>query len=196
MASCFSKIVAAGKNNRMSAVFLKLSGWLCLPFCCVGYVCLAPGYICDTLSDNCKKLIELYGGSARLQILAQKIAKELEIFRDAVTLANTVVQPSVIRPDITIIDVIADMNPRIGPIIRNDISLILFPNNNNSYSTEIWKNYQNDGGNYHVIVYGLIEYLFTVYPPDSIFVDSYINKALKDSSLRTEMLSHKTMALM
>ena len=191
-----SKIVAEGKSTVITAALLKVGGWFCVPFFCLGCLCLAPGYICASFAENCKKLIELYDGRVRLNILAQKIKKEQELFRDAVTQANAVVQPSLIRPNVSLLDVISDMNPRIGPIIRSDITSIIFAPKDKSYSAEIWKNYQNAGGNFHVIVYGLIEYLFTVYPPDCTLVDSYVKKALQDSSLRTEMMSHKAAAHM
>ena len=194
MAPHVSRIVQELQAAKKNAFLTKLSGWLCVPFCCIGCACLLVAEIPAKFVEQCNALIDFYDGEKRLGVLAVKIKKEQSLFREAVTQANSVISPELIDPNITLFDVIRDMNPRINSLCMKDIYFGISKIKNLTYSQEIWRTYQQNGGNYHVVMYGIIEYMFMVYHVDSNKVADYITKVLSDTSFRVEVLSHKTSA--
>lgn len=183
-----SAIVLAKKVCEKQTFWLKLSGWICLPCCCIGCACLAAGYIPEAFAKKFADVIEFYGGKDAVRGLAERVRKEIRIFRAAITEVNNSVDPKDIRADIDLFDVICDHNPKIDALRSNKYILMSHDKN---YSKLVWDAYQKHGGNYHVVVYGLIEYMCIKYEPTCSIVEVYINNMTGDTSLRVEVLSHK-----
>jgi len=183
-----SSIIKAMKVCDKQAFWLKFSGWLCIPCCCIGAACLAVGYIPAAFVEKFTEVITFYGGKDAVRALAELVQKEIRIFRDAVTEVNNSVDPHDIRANIDLFDVICDQEPKINALRSN--SYILSGHDKN-YSKLVWDAYQKHGGNYHVVVYGLIEYMCIKYEPTCSIVEVYLNSITSDTSLRVEVLSHK-----
>jgi hypothetical protein len=157
-----------------------------MPLCCVGAVCIVGSHECKRFIEKYKKIIAIYGGEKNMIILANKICKENEIFRTSTTEVNNIISPQFITPNISLFDIISVMNPKIQNIVSNS------KKTKTQYISDIWDQYQKNGGNYHVIVYGLIEYLCTIYDPTCITIENYIDPFIADTMMKVECLSHKS----
>ena len=128
-----------------------------------------------------KAIVEFYGGRQNLCNLNASIKKELQLFDEA--LANEDIF-------MTILDVIQDMDPRFCTCC--DYSLNMSHGKNIVFSTFIWEKYLRLGGNYHVIIYGLFEYLCMFHEPTSKYICGFLEMMLvRNSVLKKEILSHK-----
>lgn len=139
-------------------------------------------------------IIEFYGGIAKVRELSQKISHELCIFRDARAAANDLVSAHSIISTVNILDVIFCAHPKIKSIMRPnplDIFNMLADTGKNQYCMAIWEEYVKRGGNYHVIIYGIIEYMCALYDPTCALMESNINSLLSDTAYRAECLAHK-----
>ena len=183
-----SEIILAMKDCRKQAFWFKFTGWLCIPWCCLGSICLVAGYSPDEFAAKFAEVISLYGGRDSVRVLAERVHKEITIFRTAVTEVNYSVDPTEIRANIDLFDVICDHNPRINALRSNKYIL---SNHNKNYSHLVWNAYMKHGGNYSVIVYGIIEYMCIKYEPTSSLVEVYLNNVTNHTSLRVEVLAHK-----
>ena len=187
-----SAVVTAYESCSRYAFWAKFVGWSCMPCCCAGLPCLIVGDIPRTFAVKFGMLIELYGGEKKMHMLADKIAEEQSLFRDAVTFVTDTIDATKIKANITLWNVICAMHPKINSLTAS----LSFDSHfeDNTYAQQIWDRYVSTGGNYSVIVYGLIEYMCSIYDPTCIIVDECMSKVLSDSSLRVEVLSHKTAA--
>lgn len=194
-----SSILKLMSTYKKTYVAFNITGACCLPVCCIGLACLAPAQVIGHVLEQYDDVIYTYGGPTSLTVLADKIRNERVIFRDAVTIINQLCDPTIIDSDITLLDVIIQINPRIRHIINNSrcigsTLLGIFNKNekNNEYASLIWNEYEKKGGNYTVIIYGLIEYLCQLHDPTSQYVINFVEKFNVDSALRTECLQYKT----
>lgn len=191
-----SNILKIVSSHRKAYLACNVTGVCCIPFCCVGLACLAPAQMIHHILEQYDDVIHTYGGPKSLTVLADKIRKERVIFRDALTIVNRSCDPNIIDPDITLLDVIMQMQPRIGQIIQNSRCagaqlLGILQKKNYAYTSVIWNAYEKREGNYSVIIYGLIEYLCQLYEPTSQYVINFVEKFNVDSALRTECLHYK-----
>lgn len=193
-----SSVLQAVRKFDKTNIILKVGAVLCMPLLCLGCVCVSLHEVikpCKSL----KKVVKQYGGSAAMNKLAQKVATERAIFRGATTFVNTTTNATIF-PDLTIWDMILESDVRIGCICSNTSTHIsrmcLDTNKRKEYVDQVWRAYQANGGNYHVIVYGLIEYLCQVYGamPMCNIVEIYVNDFVNDTALRVECLAHKEQA--
>jgi hypothetical protein len=179
--------------------WLNFWGIICLPVCCIGINCIIVGDVINDFCPKYKKLIALYGGNIQLEILSKKIEKELELFKKAVTFTNSVVDANIIRINITIMDVIFDMNPRIKNILLSSAMDSLFASvdklrneKEKNYSEHIWNRYNEIGGCYHILIYGYIEYLCMLSDSNSSSsIIEMLTKMTSDTIQRVECLSHR-----
>lgn len=199
-----SAILDAYRINTKTRMMLKCFGWTCIPCCCVGASCIVAAEEYTPATTYLKNTIDTYGGNKNCKEIGAKVREELAKFRKAVTAVNTYVSPQIINPNMTLFDVICKMEPKINAICTSSNSLDFyrfFKNDNDTataYATAIWLEYTNiQGGNYHVIAYGLMEYQCMFYEATSMIGKvSYhlLDKFSTDTALRVECLSHKEAA--
>ena len=180
--------------------WLKFWGVLCMPLCCIGLSCVMIREVILNFGPKFKKIIAIYGGETNLEILTERIKRELRLFNESVRFANLVVDATCINQNITITDVIFYMFPEVKKNLSIDSNQIYIENEAYSknedrqrmYNEQIWERYMKLGGCYHVIVYGYIEYMCMNTDPLSTNIEIIIDKFLTDSKLSTECLSHKS----
>ena len=63
-----------------------------------------------------------------------------------------------------------------------------------SYTMQVFNQYEQFGGNYHVIIYGFMEYICTMYDPTCLIVENYLPKFGSDTPARRECLMHQEAA--
>ena len=185
-------------NNRNIRSF-NLYGCLCMPCCCLGCSFLILKKIPQEYNNNYRKIVEFYGDRHSCNRLRSLINIELQIFRKSVTQVNDTIDPNLIFSDISIIDIILRNNIKINKIFKGINSSFDLTNNlkqiNNEYSVAIWNEYLKNNGNYHIIIYGIIEYLSGIYSEVSEITNSFMENIISDTTLRSEILSHKTFIL-
>jgi hypothetical protein len=191
-----SSILKGFKTVKGSACGLYTVGCCCLPFLCAGLVCCIPAVELSYFKELYENVIKIYGGEKELTKLGDKVKKQRNIFRNAVTQVNSTCKPAIIKADVTLYDVICHADPRVGQLIKgSDVSSLLdevFRSAlNKEYYDLVWTAYKELGGNYHVVVYGLIEYMCQMYDPTCEKVKCYLNLFTSDTSLRVECLAHK-----
>lgn len=188
-----SAIINACKTLQRQKFWLKLTGYLCIPCFCIGFSCIVCGDVLDTFYKKYKQVIAFYGGAEELEKLSIKIKKELGLFREAVTFANFIVEPSIIRSNTTIIDVIFDKNARVKKTLSESFDFFCDYkySKNNDYIDIIWNKYISLGGCYHVLIYGYIEYMCMVVDPTCSKMEHILNKITSDTAFRSECLFHK-----
>lgn len=178
--------------------WLKVAGYLCMPVCCIGCSCLFADKSMTEWKDKYDAIIALYGGKQKVKELSAKIANELRLFGTARTVANTKVSPHIIVRDVNMLDIIFCANPLVRQImgaITLEALVIFDRKERNEYFTVVWNEYVNLGGNYHVIVYGIMEYLAMICDPTSRVMEYSVNEVLRDTAFRVECLSHRAAAL-
>ena len=193
-----SAIVSAYKNLKSKTLLLKITGGFCMLFFCLGCVCCVPGFILDQCKVKFEMVIRLYGGVDDLKVLGKKVARENELFNKTIAMVNKVYEPAqAIDSKVTLFDVICHMNPRINNILNSCwLARSLFLQEVKSdYMKQLWNQYIDNGGNYHVIVYGIIEYLCTLYDPTCTKIDEYLDSFNSQGALYLECIEHKTEAL-
>lgn len=192
-----SAIVSALHTINRQVRLLKVAGWCCIPMFCMGAACLVVASTVDHFRALFRSAIAFYGGEKNLQVLTDKIHAELIIFRNAVTIVNAVARTETIKADVSLLDVIYHAHPRIKSIMQPGTSALLVMSLFNtgihdSYFDEIWKTYTSMGGNYRVIVYGILEYICMTYEPTCTIAEAYFEKILAaNSAARVECLAHK-----
>lgn len=185
-----SAIVATAKSQAKTTFWLKFFGWLCVPMCCLGFACIGSAMLTEEIKDKFNKLIDFYGGINHVRMIAVRVRIEANLFRRAVTKVNKEVSPRIIISDINLVTVIKDMVPTFKAVCPRSFD----GEHNTNYSKAIWDAYLEMGGNYHAVIYGLVEYMCTISDPTSINVDSYVQLLIKDSSLRAEVLHQRELA--
>lgn len=160
-------------------------GWLCVPICFLGCYCVTFADTPRSFYIKYKALVAFYGGRQNMINLNKRIQMELQIFARALGGDE----------GITLLDVIQDMNPRFRTCCDYSLLSQMFQNRNTVFSGIVWDKYISLGGNYHVIIYGLFEYLCMFNEPTSEYVDGFLEMFLiRNSVLKAEILSHKDAA--
>lgn len=188
-----SVIVKTSLVLQKQLFWLKFWAVLCMPLCCIGLSCIMIRDMVLNFAPKFKKIIAIYGGEDNLEILSEKIKREIVLFTEAVKFANVVVDATCINQNIKIIDVIFYMFPKIKNNLSVDSNQLYNEDRQTIYNEQIWERYLKLGGCYHVIVYGYIEYICMTTEPLilSTSVELIINKFITNSKLSSECLSHK-----
>lgn len=191
---------STGSNSR----WFKVLGWTCMPCFCAGATCLAVAEPLSNFNEMYQRVIALYGGPVAVKALAARVRNELAIFRSAVTTVNNSLpdaDSNIIIGDLKMHTMIYEKNTRIKQVMDTvDTVLSLLArfrdsdNRRQKYISLVWDEYLRLGGNYHVIVYGIIEYMCHNYDPTSPAMKSHLEALLKDTAMRVEVLSHKAQA--
>ena len=118
--------------------------------------------------------------------LAVQIRNEVTIFDEAVSKIREISQPSHVIHNLTILDMVYARKPKINRICgecsrSHHLS-------NNLYVGQIWQMYNEIGGDYHTVVYGLPEYLAQT----QLNMEVHISKFTRDTPMRMEIMSHRT----
>jgi hypothetical protein len=183
-----SAILKVYKTLQWKVSLLTTSGILCVPFFCFGCICLVPSATYSEFKNRYEKVIRLYGGKKPLKQLGKMVANENEIFRNTISFVNrTYENPSDINPNINLLDIICEMNPSIKSILTSS----WVGKYSKEYVKTLYEHYIENCGNYHIIVYGLIEYLCTQYDPTCIKIEDYLNRFVSNGALYLECMDHK-----
>lgn len=176
--------------------WMKFAGAVTIPCCCLGLAFCTGGAMLNIFKDKYEEVVRIYG-KGNLDTLASKVRQEKQLFRAAVTKVNNEVHYSSIT-EVNLIEVMRSMVPRFGQIYNSttftSILRLHHTHQHEQYYKKIWDEYQNTGGNFHVVIYGLIEYLCTEIDPTCTMMEDVLNKFTADSSLRAECMSHKVLA--
>lgn len=187
-----SAILKIYRDLQWKVNLMAISGVLCLPFFCCGCICLIPSVTYRPFKNKYEQIIRLYGGKEPLKQLGKMVANEDEVFRKAISFVNkTYDNAADMNPNITLLDIICEMNPRIKSIIKSTWFTFDLVRYNKEYMKKLYESYVENGGNYHVIVYGIVEYLCTHYEPTCIKMEDYINRFLDNGALYLECINHK-----
>lgn len=198
VASMPSAVVSAYKELKKQTYWLQFGGIACMPCFCMGFICCFFKWNLLESFEVIKKIYAFYGGDAALASLSTKVLRENELFRMSTTRVNQTVPSDLIVCNVTLLQVICANEPRIGAIL-NDFPIGLYSDRKvkfNEYCKLVWDEYLRNGGNYHVVVYGLGEHVCGLYDPTSHVAQDYMNNIVSDTQLRQEVLLHKADALM
>ena len=175
-------------------------GCLCLPVCCVGMSCFVmQGTIISSCEIIISTVINIYGGKKICKALGRLVRIDHAIFCNAVGSVNAGCDARIINAKVTQIDVIAYKHPRIGKIFEEYkiVAGVSQPSPQTSeYYNRIWDQYTTNKGNYKIVVYGLVEYVFMMNSPRDIVFDddralSCAENFTKMNALNFECMSYK-----
>lgn len=191
-----SSLLRGLKSCKQTKGLLNCIGITCMPFCCTGIACMSVAAQIAPIADALSDVVHFYGGEKNLQRIANLIHHELDIFMRAVNSVNTTVDARIINVNMTLLDVIITHVTKTGSIIEQSQSstgrtLAMFKNIHPAYKQSVWDIYNSMGGNYKVIVYGLLEYLSQMYDPTSNAVMSVVYNFNQNGPLRNEVAIHK-----
>lgn len=191
-----SVVVSAQRACARNHILLNVLGGCCMPLCSVGITCCVVGSTFKSFSKNYKHLIGMYGGKLNMHRIATMIRQEMEIFKQAVAKVNMTVNPVFIVGDTTILDMVLYAEPVFSAAymphhLMNTVSRC---SSNSTYCNVLLTEYLSLGGNYNVIIYGLVEYLCMLYDPTCTVVENVLVHAVGDTVLHVEMMAHKSKA--
>lgn len=195
-----SALVAAFQSTKRNIFWAKFMGYLCMPCCCVGMACLLGATEPDAILKVLKHVIAFYGDKDNCKRLSQMVAKEQAIFRECIGKVNSTINPACIDTKIHLLQLICMMDAKFGAIHGNDkfsLSLSLFlvddqkKRMQEQYYSELWAAYKAMGGNEHVIMYGIGEYICDMYDASSLIAQGYLVKLVGPTQLRQEVLLHR-----
>ena len=184
-----SAVLSALHQLKKYRFWLKFTGWCCMPMCCIGATCLVTSAVPGQYIPKYEAIVELYGGKEKMKLVAEKVHREMVLFRNAVTAVNNTIDPTIIKSDITLLKLISSMNVKFRQISRES-----YYNCTDIYVDAVWNDYVAKGGNFHVVLYGIMEYICTVYDPTCTIAEIYLNWLTSDTSIRVECLSHQAQA--
>jgi hypothetical protein len=163
-----------------------------MPFCCVGIACLSIGAQLAPVADALEDVVNFYEGQSNVRRLATKVYYEKNIFMKALNSVNATISPNLININLTLLDCIISNIPKTGRILNEaQYTMNRFKSFNSEHNKAVWDMYQSMGGDYKVIVYGLIEYLCQIYDPTSQAVMHVVKQLNENSPLRFECQLHK-----
>lgn len=197
-ATVSSALLAARDNLTCHVRVLKTAGWCCIPVCCAGVACFSLADVENAQLSLINRAIAFYGGVPNVKELATKVNREQSLFRAAVTKINNSIDPANIKGDVKLIDIIYHAHPRIKKLLNMGNALVIFDymdgTKYETYYEAIWTEYEQMGGNYHVVIYGILEYICTVYDATCTIAEGYFDRVVSDSAARVECLSHKALS--
>lgn len=187
-----SKLIDGLRQYKKQKCLLNCIGISCIPFCCTGIGCISIAAQLAPVTEALEDVVHFYGGEANVQRLAGKIIHEQHIFARAVNSVNATISPELINTKLTLLDCIIANVPRTGRIIDEAQFLTSrLRTSSSQHGSAVWDIYLSMGGDYKVVVYGLIEYLSQNYDPTSQTVLHVVNQLNKNSPLRNECQLHK-----
>lgn len=187
-----SLIEIAASKNKSNAIWLKISGWLCIPCCCAGATCLAMYPYINEFAILYKRLIEFYGGVIPTRVVAQKIFVQKELFTQAVIAVNNFCEPFIIDPKMNLLDLVKEFHPKFKVLLNDEIlnTFLQITRNGQShkdYKKLVWTKYIELGGNSNIFIYGFIEYIIGEIDPTSDRAKKYIIMLLNNNAFRAEI---------
>ena len=161
--------------------------------CCTGIACITVAATLAPIADALADAVHFYGGEENLKRVANMVYHEQDIFTRAVNAVNSTISPKLIQVNLTLLDIIIANVPRTGSILEQSMSVTmrLFKSAKQEYCKAVWDMYVSMGGNYKVIVYGLIEYMCQIYEPTCDNVIRVVDNFNKNGPLRNECTNHK-----
>lgn len=187
-----SKLIDGLRQCKSQKGWLNCVGVSCMPFCCVGIACLSIGAQLAPVADALEDVVNFYEGQSNVRRLATKVYHEKNIFMKALNSVNATISPNLININLTLLDCIISNIPKTGRILNEaQYTMNRFKSFNSEHNKAVWDMYQSMGGDYKVIVYGLIEYLCQIYDPTSQAVMHVVKQLNENSPLRFECQLHK-----
>lgn len=190
-----SRIELASKKGRKDSFVLKFLGYLCIPCCCAGCICLGLATEVSAAAQLYVQLIEFYGGIVLARQMAARVRQQANIFRDAVIHVNNSTTSSLsIDPNLTLLDLVRYYNPRFNETCRRSSCLAILDtiqdmqkNRNKAYYSSVWNTFIEMGGNPNTVIYGFIELILETSDPTSTNATNYAKQILTNISLRNEI---------
>jgi hypothetical protein len=186
-----SYLLRFSKEFKSNIFWGKFWGWMCMPVCCMGCICLLPAKIFEALIEDIQKIIKIYTPHG-LTNLARRISDEQSIFMEACNIVNSKTQ--YIFPDVNLVDVICVMRPNLKSMLSMlyvyDI-LGMNKQSKDAYLSQIYQEYTAKGGNENVIIYGLPEYLSRFNDPTCDKMLNLFKKLASETQLSNFVFSHR-----
>ena len=191
-----SRIEKFASSIKSQNILVKVLGWICVPFCCIGCTCIGMSMQMNEFEIAYSRLLEFYGGVALARQMAQKIRDQAQKFRDAVNYVNQVCDASIINSSLNMFELVKEFNPRFAAVCTISSSSMLFQNlfalekvKYAPYHKQVWDKFVEYGGDSSTVIYGFIEYLIETVDPSSTNAMEYVREILADSSLRNEVVT-------
>ena len=185
-----SYLLRFSKELRKNLFWGNFWGWLCMPVCCMGCICLLPAKIYEVLVEDIKKIIKIYTPDG-LSRLSRKISIEHTLFLEACVIVNAT--SGNIFPDVNLVDVLCVVNSNLKTMLSMFYLFELGFNkkNKDEYLLKIYQEYTAKGGNENVIIYGLPEYLARFYDPTCDKMLTLFNKIARETQLSCFVMAHR-----
>ena len=180
-------------NIEKNLFWAKFWGWLCMPVCCMGCICIIPAKVYEELIIDLKKIIKLYTPK-KLEIIAKDISREQSIFIDACIEINKTCEQ--IYPNTTLYDALCVTIPNFKTMIGISSRSRDYVSNvdkvaADAYASKAYSVYIEKGGDINSVIYGLPEYLCTIYDPTCDTMSNLYKKIYTNTQLSQYVLSHK-----
>ena len=162
-----SYLVNSYKETRKALFWAKFWGWLCIPCCCMGCICLAPATVMSSMLEDLAKLIKIYTPE-KLKEVAKDIDIEQDLFIQACNVVN--VKATKVFPNIKLMDCLCLIDKKLESMLDYYSSSFDYFGNKaekDAYMTLVYNTYIELGGNVNVIVFGYPEYMARFNDPTS-----------------------------
>ena len=182
-----SYIELAAKSTKSTNFWLKFWGYLCIPACCVGCVCLGVSLEIGEIALLYSKLVDFYGGVIIARQMANRIRIQKQIFKEAVIHVNNTFEN--IDPNLTIFDLVRKYNHRFNAVFAQDTLESMFNSSAHytAYYKAVWDTFIEMQGNPNTVIYGFIECILENVDPTSLKAIYYAKLIINNISLRNEM---------
>ena len=182
-----SLLELAAKSSGSTSFWLKFWGYLGIPVCCLGCVCLGASLEITEISSLYSKLVDFYGGVIMTRQMANRVQIQKKIFRDAVIHVNSTFEH--IDPNLTIFNLVRKFNHRFNAVFAQDTLEYIFKSKTDytAYYKAVWDTFIEMEGNPNTIIYGFIECIIDHVDPTSMTAIYYVKLILNNISLRNEM---------
>lgn len=188
-----SLIEQAANKTKSDTLWAKIGGYLCLPCCCLGLVCLGMSEEYNGESLLYSRLVVFYGGEVLTRTIAQKVRAEMALFSQAVIAINKTCDPLKIENNLTLIELVKEFNPKFKTLTKSSYSSLFDALENLEYRKDkiykqlVWDYYIAIGGNMNTVVYGFIECMIIKSGPSNAIVKQHIKLLLSTDGLRAEV---------
>ena len=188
-----STLVSSCNQIKTSITCGKVWGWLCMPICCAGFICLIPSYAFESMLTELKKIVALYTPEV-LNGLAKDISREEDIFLKACTKVNET--ETMIFPNIRLIDVICAADQKASTMLMQYANTYEFTNKQqqHEYSLKVFDQYIINDGNSNVIIFGFPEYMARLYDVSSPKMTTLLKNLANKTQLHVYVFSHEDKA--
>ena len=187
-----SYLVNSYNETRKALFWAKFWGWICVPCCCIGCMCLAPATILSGMIDDLSAIIKIYT-SDKLKTISRDIDYEQDIFIQACNNVNAIALS--VFPNIQLIDCMCVVDKKLGSMLEYKANFDLFISSNKSekdaYMIKVFTEYVKLEGNTKVIIYGYPEYMARIYDPTSDLMTNIFRKLSSKTQLASFVFSHE-----